>query len=163
MNKMLPIKTIILAVTVISFLYSCSKKEGCNFNEALNYDNEVVVDDGTCNFTKFTFYADTTYLIGLPIKDIKIKVDKNTVGTFSGMEYKDNACSGSNITSYTPSSVEMVNWTSEIHLFSSTIDTSFVDSVMVFETVIVDTVLFTSGESRTSPDIECLEIDVLPK
>jgi len=142
---MLSLKTIILSLTVVSFLSSCSKKEGCNFNEALNYDNLVVVDDGSCRFTHFTFYADTTYLNGMLIEKVAIKIANKQVGTFSNMETSGSACSGLNTTTYSPKSVENVFWTSEIHLLDS----------------LVDSVIVTSGEVRTSPNLECYAINVL--
>lgn len=142
MNKMLSIKTIILALIAISFLASCSKKEGCNFNEALNYDNEVVIDDGSCTFTNFTFYADSIYVNGSQIRRVDVKIGNEVIGNFVGAEDIGSACGGPSTVSYSPPSVANVSWTSEIHL--------------------ADTVIVTSGESRTSPGTECLEINVLP-
>lgn len=145
MNKMLSIKTVILSLVLIPFFYSCSKKEGCNFNEALNYDSDVVIDDGSCTFTNFTFYADTTYYNGIYIEQVDVRFGRELIGSFTGMETEESACGGANTTSYMPSTVENISWTSEIHLLDS----------------LIDTVIFTSGEARTSPNIECLEIDVL--
>lgn len=146
MTKILTLKTVFLVIIVIPFLFSCSNHDGCNFNEALNYDNEVNIDDGSCIFTEFTFYADTVYLNGMFITEIDVKIGEAEIGTFNGMESSESACSGLNTVSYTPSTVESISWTSEIHLMDS----------------IQDTVIFNFGEERTSPNIECLEINVLP-
>jgi len=146
MNIMSPIKTIFIALTVITFLLSCSQKEGCNFNEALNYDNMVVIDDGSCIFTSFAFYADSTHINGVLIQNIDVKIDDVLIGSFSGMEFSGNACEGANNIPYTPKSVENVSWSSEIHLFNS----------------LIDTVIFTSGKVRTSSDLLCIEVNVLP-
>lgn len=158
MNKMLSIKTTILFLALVPFLFSCSKKEGCNFNEALNYDNEVVVDDGSCTFTNFTFYADTTYYNGFFIDKIDVKFDRDLIGTFAGMETPESACGGSNTTSYTPRSVENIYWTSELHLIDTITETDALGNVTY---MLNDTILFTAGEARTSAEMECLTIDVL--
>jgi hypothetical protein len=158
MNKILSIRTTFLSLAIIPFLFSCSKKEGCNFNEALNYDNEVVVDDGSCTFTNFTFYADTTYYNGLYIDQIDIKFDRVLIGSFSGMEADASACGGSNTTSYTPRSVENISWTSELHLIDTVVE---IDTSGNTTYMLNDTVLFTSGEARTAPTLECYEINVL--
>ena len=142
MTKILTLKTIVLVVIVMPLLFSCSKKEGCNFNEAINYDNKVIVDDGSCTFTNFTFYADTSKLSGVFVKKIDVKIDNKLIGSFTGMESSKTACGGANIASYTPTTVEQISWISEIHF--------------------QDTIIVTSGLERTSPNIECLEIDVLP-
>ena len=158
MCKTTTLKTIILFIAVLPFLFSCSKKEGCNFNEALNYDNEVVVDDGSCTFTNFTFYADTTYFNGLYIKQIDINFDRDSIGTFSGMESESSACGGSNTTSYMPSTVENISWTSELHLIDTITETDASGNITY---TLNDTILSTSGEARTSASIACHEINVL--
>ncbi len=142
-SRFLPILTLVTAVTV---LFSCSKKEGCNFNEATNFDSEVVIDDGSCTFTKFTFFADTTHYQGRAINDIKITIDRDTIGQFSGMEVEGAACDALSTTSYTAKNVEQFTWTSHIHV---------VDTVM-------DTVFVNTGEVRTAADKTCLEVNVLP-
>lgn len=136
----------IAVVSIIFGLYSCSKKEGCNFNEATNYDSEAVIDDGSCQFTKFTFFADTTHYQSRFINDIKVIINRDTIGEFSGMEDESTACGASNTVSYTAQNVEQFTWTSQIHV----VDT------------ILDTVYVNTGEVRTAADKTCIEVNVLP-
>jgi hypothetical protein len=142
--KILSMKKLILIAIVLPIIFSCSKKEGCNYSEATNYDEMVVVDDGSCRFSKLTFYADTTHINGVYITRIDINIDGVVVGSFDGMELNMTGdCSGGDNTYVYDLDNGTINWNSAIYLTGGTILTS-------------------SGAAVTDPNIPCIEINALP-
>ena len=142
---MLSMKKLILVAIVLPLIFSCSKKEGCNYSEAVNYDEMVVIDDGSCRFSKLTFYADTTHINGTYIEHIDIYIDGEVVGTFDGMEnLVTGVCDAPNTYVYDLDN-GTINWTSAIYLSDST-----------------NTILTSSGAATTAPNIPCIEINALP-
>ena len=127
-------KKILLTLSVAALMVtSCSKdKEGCNDRRASNYDEYAVIDNGTCNFTTLTFYADSTHTNGLQISSIDVSVGGTAVGSFSGYHFSgEQVCGTDRIAIYKTQGETSVSWTATINLFgglttssSGTVNTS---------------------------------------
>lgn len=141
-------KKLILFAILSQLLFSCSKKKGCNYSQAVNYDNMVVVDDGSCTFTSMSFYADQDTIGGKYVEFVDITIGNTAIGSFSGKQSESGACSGSNTTSYTNEKDGTINWISTIHLEGDSINPS-------------GYLLYNSGSAATSPTIACIAINVL--
>ena len=113
-------KRLLLILTVACIaITSCSKdKEGCNDRRASNYDEYAVVDNGTCDFTTLTFYADSTHRNGFQISSIDVSVDGNSLGSFSGYHYiGEQVCGSDRSVIYKTQGETSVSWTATINLF----------------------------------------------
>jgi len=117
MKKVLVILT--LATLVIA---SCSKdKEGCNDRRASNYDENVVVDDGSCIFTKVSFYADSSEINGIPISEIEVTVNGAIIGTFNGYHLTGtDVCNATNTAVFETNGETSVDWSATVYQFGGT-------------------------------------------
>ena len=141
-------KNLYLFAIILPLLFSCSKKKGCNYNQAVNYDKMVVVDDGSCTFTSLSFYADNDTINGKHVDFIEITVENNVIGSFSGKQSESGACNGSNTVSYAKGTDGTINWVSTIHLEGDTINPS-------------GYLIYKSGAATTSPSLPCIAINAL--
>ncbi len=142
-------KKFLLITIILPLLFSCSKKKGCNYSKAVNYDEMAVIDDGSCTFTKLTFYASNNYFFGQAVSLIEVEVKGTTnLGSFSGIQQAGGACGGVNIVTYDSDDEPEVSWVATIHLAA--------DSTHAANTI------YNSGTAYTSPTLPCLEINTLP-
>ncbi len=150
-------KKIILVVILLPVAFSCSKKKGCNAYDAINYDEMVVVDDGSCIYTKLAFYADRTALSPeIRITSTDVYINSDIIGSFSGAADAGGACGGSNSVIYATEGEGNISWSCVINLAVDTFDN--VDSVYVFSH---NSVAYNSGDATTSAGMACNSIDVL--
>ena len=125
---------------LLPLLFSCSKKEGCNDRTATNYDDMVVVDDGSCSYTNITFFADSTHIEGDSIVEIKIEINSTVVDSFAGMhQFGPGNCGVSNTGNFATNGEPSVSWCSTIYLFSGGLK-------------------FRSGEVNTAANLACVEV-----
>lgn len=111
-------KNLFLILTVASLVItSCSKdKEGCNDRRASNYDEKVIVDNGTCIYTSVTFYADSSEYNGKTISNIQVTVDGDIVGSFNGHFTNGNqVCGATNTAVYNTTGETSVVWSAVIY------------------------------------------------
>jgi hypothetical protein len=116
MKRVLFILTLALVVT------SCSKdKEGCNDRRASNYDENVVIDDGSCIFTTVTFYADSSQVNGIPISSIDVTVNGAIIGSFNGF-FNDGSqvCGATNTAVFPTNGESLVAWKATIYQLGGT-------------------------------------------
>ncbi len=138
-------KKLLLILTIAGIaITSCSKdKEGCNDRRATNYDEYAVVDDGTCDFTTLTFYADSTHTNGLQVSSIDVTVDGTSIGSFTGYHpIGIQVCGTENTAIYKTQGETSVAWTATIHLFgggtssnSGTVNTSVNQACSIVHTL----------------------------
>ncbi len=113
---------LILTVTTIGFA-SCSKdKEGCNDRRASNYDDKVVVDDGSCVFTALTFYANASQYMAagetqaITITNIEVTVDGTVIGSFNGHFNNGNqVCGATNTAVFNTNGESSVAWSAKVY------------------------------------------------
>ena len=116
-------KNILLILTVVALsITSCSKdKEGCNDRRASNYDEKVIIDDGSCTFTTVTFYADSSHYNGITISSIDVTVNGAVVGSFNGYFTNGNqVCGATNTATFKTNGESSVSWSATAHLFGGT-------------------------------------------
>ena len=138
-------KKLLLILTVATLtITSCSKdKEGCNDRRASNYDDKVVVDDGSCIFTAVTFYADSINLNGKGITNIDITVNGSVVGSFNGSYNSGNQiCGETNTAVYNTNGESSVAWSAVIHQVDGvTVSSSGVFNGITSESCVIQQVL----------------------
>jgi hypothetical protein len=133
----------ILSLVALS-IASCSKeKEGCNDSSASNYDNQVVVDDGSCTYTALTFYADSSEYQGKLITTIEIIIDGESIGDFSGSYLSGSqVCDASNTVVYDTQGATSISWNAIINQSGGTsVSTSGIYSGITTETCVIQQVL----------------------
>lgn len=95
------------------------KTEGCRESEALNYNPEAEKDDGTCNFTKFIFWARyNNYDVGLnnyDVTSIDLKVGGSSTGNITSVYGASPACDAAGCITYHLTS-RSKSWSAIIHL-----------------------------------------------
>jgi hypothetical protein len=120
-------KNLLFILTVASLIItSCSKdEEGCNDRRASNYDEKVIVDDGSCMYTTVTFYADSSQYNGKTISNIEVTVGGEIIGSFNG-HFTDNSqvCGATNTAIYNTTGDTSVVWSAVVYLNNSTTVTS---------------------------------------
>tara|TARA_B100000809_G_C14731402_1_gene385148 strand:- start:83 stop:505 length:423 start_codon:yes stop_codon:yes gene_type:complete len=116
-------KRVLVILTLAALaITSCSKdKEGCNDRRASNYDENVVVDNGSCIFTTVTFYADSSHVEGIPISNIDVTVNGAIIGSFNGFFNDGNQVCGATNTAVFPTNGEsLVAWSATIYQLGGT-------------------------------------------
>ncbi|MGB0887904.1 MAG: hypothetical protein ACPGSL_07260 [Vicingaceae bacterium] len=112
-------QTFLLLAISFFMITSCSKdKEGCNDRRASNYDQNVVVDDGSCIFTAVTFYADSNQTNGFNFSSIDVIVNGDEIGTFNGSGFFTNGsqvCGSPNTAVFKTRGESEVRWTARIN------------------------------------------------
>lgn len=73
--------SLIFASCCDTFGVGCPK--GCTDSKALNYDFSAKNNDGSCRYSKATFYAQFGFYQGVPINQIELKVDGSTIGSIA--------------------------------------------------------------------------------
>ncbi len=118
-------KKLILIALALPLLFSCSKNEGCNDNSAFNFSVDADFDDGSCVYTRLTFYADSSNYPATPIERIEILINESGIGSFSGATYSVLDCSAeSDITlSFPMKSSTQVEWKALVFLTNGTTNT----------------------------------------
>lgn len=117
-------KKLILFVAVLPLLYSCSKKwHGCTDYIAINFEEKAEKDDGSCVYTKLTFYADSTQYPASPLDRIEIKVGSVDVGTITSVFPigGPNDCGDSEGVTYSFKDAGEINWNARIYLVGGTV------------------------------------------
>jgi hypothetical protein len=116
-------KRVLVILTVAALaISSCSKdKEGCNDRRASNYDEKVVVDNGSCIFTTVTFYADSSHVNGIAISSIDVTVNGAVIGSFNGF-FNDGSqvCGATNTAVFPTNGESLVAWSAVIHQLGGT-------------------------------------------
>lgn len=111
--------TFLLLAISLFVITSCSKdKEGCNDRRASNYDQNVVVDDGSCIFTAVTFYADSNQVNGQSFSSIDVTVNGVVVGSFTGSGFftdGSQVCGSPNTAVYNTNGESEVSWSAKIN------------------------------------------------
>jgi hypothetical protein len=64
---------------------SCTRKKGCMDTKALSYNSDAKKDNGSCTYSKVTFYAKYGYYNTIPITQVTINVKGNTLGNLSAV------------------------------------------------------------------------------
>jgi hypothetical protein len=136
---------ILLLISTFITITSCSKdKEGCNDSRATNYDEQVIVDNGTCTYTAVTFYADSSEYNGKTISRIEITVEGKIIGSFNGFFTNGTQVCGATNTA----------------VYNTTGDTSVVWSAIIYQNG--GTSVTSSGEYSGITNQTCVIKQVLP-
>lgn len=147
-------KKIILIALVLPLLFSCSKKKGCNVKDATNYDEMVVIDDGSCIFGTVAFYASATHLNGRYISNIEILLNNSSsLGSFRGV---GGSCDGGNSVILQTDGENYFEWASIITFAIDTFNP--VDSLNYYHH---DSLSFRMGEITNAAAIPCTTINAL--
>jgi hypothetical protein len=135
-------KTIVL-ISIIAFsIFSCEKEQGCMDNSALNFDGFAERDDGSCNYSRVTFFASAGFFNGIPITKIEVEVGGDYLGTISSI-YPNGPgnCSANGTLSYVFQNGDSREWNSKVYLASGAI-------------------IFGSGRISPSRSQECIRTNV---
>lgn len=131
---------------IISFLLtSCdlfTKKKGCTDIYALNKDFSAEENDGSCRYSKVTFYASIGFLNGIPIQKIDVSINQNFVGSITSV-YPNGPgnCSASGTVEYQFLNGNKVDWNTVIHLSNGG-------------------TVFSSGQVSPSSILDCIKVNV---
>ena len=137
-------KTLLILTVAVLSITSCSKdKEGCNDSRASNYDENVVVDDGSCAFTAVTFYADSSQYNGITISSIEVTVNGSVIGSFNGHFTNGNqVCGATNTAVFNTNGESSVAWSAIIsQLGGTTVTTSGVHSGISSQGCVIQQIL----------------------
>lgn len=139
-------KLIILAGMLLFF--SCEENKenmlGCTDNSSLNYSSLADSDDGSCTYSKATFYAKYSTFLGIPITRIDITINGESIGSINGGFTWPNGpgnCSSTGTVSYQFTNSNTVDWNATIYLANGNL-------------------LSSSGIKSPSRFSECLKINV---
>lgn len=135
-------KTIVL-ISILAFsIFSCEKEKGCMDNSALNFDGFAEKEDGTCKFSRVSFFASAGFFNGIPITKIELELDGNYLGNISSI-YPNGPgnCSATGTLSYEFQNGDSREWNSKVYLVSGAI-------------------IFGSGRISPSRTQECIRTNV---
>jgi len=140
--KYLTIAIVLFAATII--FTSCEKKRGCTKSNALNFDSDACDDDGSCNFSTVTFYANAGFFNGIAIARVDVSVEGNAIGSTQGIYYPGGApgnCSANGTVSYQFESGDKIDWNAVVYLVNGA-------------------TLFESGQVSPSRYSECIKVNM---
>jgi hypothetical protein len=143
------IKLLMLSLFLMSA--SCRKEEakinGCTDYNALNYDYSANVDNGSCEYSKFVFYAKYSSFLyngfSYPITNVEISINGNYIGSTEGTYYptQPNNCYANGTATYEVANTTSVGWNAVIYLSNGA-------------------QLYTSGVTSPSKYNNCIKINV---
>ena len=111
---------ILLCFSMLSIIQlSCTSPSGCTDIRALNNDYEAKDDDGSCRYSKVTFYSNWSTLGGVPISRIDVAVNQNFAGSVSA-SYPGGPgnCSAQGTVSFQFTDGDPIDWNAEILLLN---------------------------------------------
>lgn len=117
---------------------------GCTDNNALNFESSANKEDGSCQYSKVTFFARFNAFNSVPIIKIEILVDGEIIGSIDNGFIWPNApgnCSANGTVTYTFPNRNSIDWNTNMFLASGQL-------------------LSTSGTRKPSKSIECIKINV---
>ena len=112
----------LLAALAVAFVFTGCKREGCTQSNALNFDSKAKKDDGTCTYSKVTFYAWTETFFGTtgPFEVVKIDLSVNNVpvGTIEPVVvyfFGPGNCNSAGTLTYQLEHSDPHNWNAVLH------------------------------------------------
>lgn len=117
---------------------------GCDDSNALNYNSNVDKNDGSCTYSKVTFYARFNTINSIPITKIEILVNGEMIGSINNGFVWPNSpgnCSATGTVSYNFSSNSSIDWNTNMFLASGQL-------------------FSTSGTKSPNKSSECIKINV---
>jgi hypothetical protein len=112
-------RIIILLLALFSFatIMSCKKKRGCTDSKSLNFDVDADKNDGSCRYSKVTFYAKYGAYSGIPIMSIDVTVDGNMIGSINAV-YPNGPgnCAAQGTVPFTFGSGKTSDWNTVVNL-----------------------------------------------
>ena len=131
-------------VVIVFFSLGCKKDklQGCTDNSALNYDFIAEENDGTCLFSRATFFARYPAFNGIPITSISLTINGYEEGIINAF-YPNTPgnCSANGTVSYLFESGESIDWNTIVQLANGSEITS-------------------SGTAKPSRFNDCIKINV---
>jgi len=86
---------------------------------ALNYNAGAEESDGSCQFSKATFFARYGYYNGIPITSIDVSVDGNMIGTINSVyPNAPGNCGAQGTVMYIFVKSSSVDWNTVVHLIN---------------------------------------------
>ncbi|RYY85836.1 MAG: hypothetical protein EOO15_16010 [Chitinophagaceae bacterium] len=145
MKKMIPL--LLLVTSFALFLPACKPDPpvvGCKSNKALNYKFDADNDDGSCRFSKITFFGRYGNYNGIPITRVDVSVNGSALGSLTAM-YPGGPgnCSAPGTVSYQFTDDASVDWSSLVFLANGA------------------TLVFT-GQVSPSRNEECIKVSATP-
>ncbi|GAA4277733.1 hypothetical protein [Aquimarina mytili] len=117
---------------------------GCNDSNALNFNSNADENDGSCTYSKITFYARFNSFNGIPITKIEILVNGEIIGSINNGFIWTNApgnCSATGTVSYKFSDGNTIDWNTNMFLANGQLISS-------------------SGTKSPNKSSECIKINV---
>ena len=112
--------SILLILISIQISSTSCRRKGCTDVNATNFDLDATKDNGSCTFSKSTFYAKYGYYMGIPITNIDLTINGNSVGTITAV-YPNGPgnCNASGTVEYLFKNGKSVDWNTTVHLANS--------------------------------------------
>ena len=142
MRYILNLKSIIFLFLFIS-LFNSSCKKGCTDPKALNSDFDAKKDDGSCEYSKATFYA--RYGVNEGVVKIDLMVNGNFVGSIDGVNWPSGPgnCSAIGTIPFQFENGETIDWNTLIYLSNGNKTSS-------------------SGELSPQSFSDCIKVNITP-
>jgi len=137
----------IAIIIILSLFSSCEEDKGCMDPKALNHDFSVQIDDGSCSYSRVTFYASSVFFDRIDrdiISRINVSINGNQIGSTLGIDYANGPA---HCSAYGTVPFEFLNG----------------DSIEWYATFFLEngTTKFKSGQVSPSPSAECIKVDLI--
>lgn len=134
---------LVFCAVALSILFSCTKKtRGCTDMNALNYNSSAEESDGSCTYSKITFYAKYGSFNGIPITSIDVSVNNNMIGTITSIyPAGPGNCDAQGTVAFSFSSASSYDWNTVVHLANGA-------------------TIFGSGTTSPMAGVDCVKVNV---
>ncbi|MFZ4671403.1 MAG: hypothetical protein ACOYLT_05245 [Flavobacterium sp.] len=133
-----------LSLVIIFIGISGCEQKGCTDPKALNVNFDAKKDDGSCKYSKVTFYQSAAYLGGITIKKVSVTVNGVSVGETAGFwPSGPGNCTATGTVPYEFTNGNSIDWNAVITLVSGG-------------------VFYSSGTVAPNSSSTCIKINVTP-